>query len=145
MVRVRALDPTEHQIQAAFIQLVKRHKNRYPALNISFAIVNAQKMMSKANKPQFLYRYMLAEGFQPGVPDWVLPWPACGYHGLWIEFKASKGSLRPDQRRFHSWLRLSGHLVEVFRDAELAFDLVRRYLNGQIKRPAEAGPQVTSV
>ena len=125
----RGIEPREHDVQAAFVELININVKRYPVLAISFAIVNAQKMLSRANNPGALIGFLRAEGFREGVPDWVLPWPAQGYHGLWIEFKrGASGQVSPAQRHFISDLRLWGHRVEVMQDAELAWDCVRHYL-----------------
>ena len=125
----RRIDPTEHQIQAAFIEMVRRNFHRYPVLQIAYAVPNAQKLLSLARRPGAMLRHLVDEGLVSGVPDWVLPWPSCGYNGLWIEFKArAYANPSTEQKRFHALLRDHGHRVEVMYDALAAWGLVVAYL-----------------
>jgi len=126
---VRALAPTEHQIQCAFVELCRIHESRYPALALAYAIPNAGAGGSRGQAGK-----MKAEGARPGIPDWCLPVAANGHIGLYIEFKRNKFTMpMQHQRSLHSRLRLAGHQVEVCWDATQAFDFVRAYL-GNVPR-----------
>lgn len=124
---MRRLEPTEHQVQVAFIQLCRLHESRYPALRLAYAIPNAGAGASRGQAGK-----MKAEGVRPGVPDWCLPVMSkdLRYMGLYIEFKRNaKTKPTPEQLTLHSQLRLFGHRVEICWAAEQAFELVRRYLD----------------
>ena len=55
-------------------------------------------------------------GVRPGVPDLVIMFPAA--HVLFIEMKATKGSLSPQQKLFHDELRRFGLNVHICRSLE---------------------------
>ena len=124
-MRKRTLDPSEHAIQAAFIEWVSRVENlpQYHALRLSFACPNGARVgIGQARK-------LRAEGLRAGVPDWILP-VVMGfeYIGLAIEFKSRLGRMSDDQMIFRNGLRSAGWRVEVCRSTEHATAVVNDYL-----------------
>lgn len=67
-------------------------------------------------------------GTKPGVPDVLLPIPAGGYHGLWIEMKAVGGRLSEHQQEVIAMLRSQGYRVDVCFGWDAARTAVERYL-----------------
>jgi hypothetical protein len=65
---------------------------------------------------------------EPGFPDLVLVSTTRG-RVLWIECKAEKGKVRPEQRRWHDALRAAGQEVYVWRPSDFA--TVERVLKGE--------------
>jgi hypothetical protein len=54
-----------------------------------------------------------AAGLTPGVPDLRLDFAAQGYHGLYVEMKAGRNDLTPEQRLFYDGARAAGYEVIV--------------------------------
>ena len=52
-------------------------------------------------------------GVKSGVPDLMLPIPARGYHGMFIEMKTKNGRLSNDQKRWLDILNTFGYLAVV--------------------------------
>jgi hypothetical protein len=112
----------EHEIQSAFINLCYKARALYPCLEWIHAIPNGgarNKVIGKKLKD---------EGVKSGVLDIFLPVPNTKYHGLYIEFKALKDVLKPNQIRFKAFVEQQGYLVGVFYNEGKAFDFVRKYL-----------------
>ena len=74
------------------------------------------------------------QGVLKGVPDLMLPVPAHGYPGMFIEMKAESGRLSPEQVDFIAFLRLAGYYVVVAYNWLQAKELIEGYLYGTIKR-----------
>ena len=70
-------------------------------------------------------------GVKAGVPDLFYPVPLHGYHGLFIEMKAAKGRLRPEQERWIKILDTFGYKTAVCHGWEEARGVLEEYLNGQ--------------
>ena len=119
----RQLEPSEHQIQAAFIKEIRILEVRYPELKTLFAVPNAAKRSFK------LAAMLKAEGMLSGVPDIVLPVARKGFNGLMIEFKKPKtGKLTTAQESYIDLIVKEGWLVVVMTDAQAAIDVVKGYL-----------------
>jgi len=105
--------PTEHQIQAAFVQWCHLAEPKYPGLRLGFAVPNG----GRRNK--ITASLLKAEGVRPGVPDWMCPvekrtsvdWIA--FRGIAIEFKKHGGHVTPPQRDYIELLREYEWFVEV--------------------------------
>lgn len=69
-----------------------------------------------------------AQGVRPGVPDYGLPLPRGGYHGLYLELKAGDGALRPEQQADLERLHADGYRAVCAWTAEAAFAELVRYV-----------------
>lgn len=116
--------PTEHQEQAA---LIMWFQSAYPAIkNRLFAVPNG------TNKSRASASRHMAEGLRPGVPDLMLPIPASGYHGLFIEMKRAKGGKLSDaQRDWLEFLESKGYMSVVCYGFEEAKEVISKYLKGE--------------
>ena len=122
----RRTEPTESQIQAAFIEWCRASESRYPALKLAFAVPNGS------------YRHIATavrakrEGQRAGVPDWILPVsPTVGKFGdmcLMLEFKRPGQRATPEQKRYHELARFHMNRVEIVTSAEQAIKIVKEYL-----------------
>lgn len=70
-------------------------------------------------------------GVKSGVPDLFYPVPLGGYHGLFIEMKAGKGRVSPDQKRWIHALSQMGYKCIVAHGWEEAKEALEEYLNGK--------------
>lgn len=52
-------------------------------------------------------------GVKSGVPDLMLPIPAKGYHGLFVEMKTAHGKLSENQKKWLSALEIFGYRAVV--------------------------------
>jgi hypothetical protein len=80
-------------------------------------------------------RKMKQEGVRAGVPDLCLPVARQGFHGLYIEMKATgrktktgMGGVDPKQKQWIERLRSEGYRVEVCYGAEEAIAVITDYL-----------------
>ena len=69
-----------------------------------------------------------AMGYRPGSPDVMILEPRGKFHGLFLEFKDSKGTQSPDQKIFESASLARGYLYEVVRNIQAAIDFTETYL-----------------
>lgn len=67
-------------------------------------------------------------GVRPGVPDLLLPFPAGGWSGLWLEMKTEKGRPTPCQRDWIEYLRSVGYCAYVCHGAGEAINAIEAYL-----------------
>lgn len=67
-------------------------------------------------------------GVKAGVPDLRLLIPNGLAHGLWIELKAKKGKVQPNQRLFMRRLEEQGYLYKVCFGADEAIKEIKQYL-----------------
>lgn len=70
-------------------------------------------------------------GMVKGVPDLFLPYPAHGYHGLFIEMKTYRGKLSPEQKDMRRYLQSVGYMVAVPRSWHEAKAAVLSYVRGR--------------
>lgn len=114
----RRMEPSEHQIQSAFIRWMRV---QHPSI-ICIAIPNA------ARRSYALAGRMKAEGMLAGTPDVFIARPNRIHGGLWLEFKSAKGRLSDDQMRMLADLNMAGYRVGVPRSFEEARELTIDYL-----------------
>ncbi|MHC4621848.1 MAG: VRR-NUC domain-containing protein [Planctomycetota bacterium] len=69
-----------------------------------------------------------AEGVKRGVPDICLPYPAQGYHGLYIEMKYGKNKPTSEQIDYLEWLTGCGYLAVVANSFDEAEKILCDYL-----------------
>lgn len=72
--------------------------------------------------------YMKAEGLRPGVPDLMLPVARGGFHGLFIELKAEKGRMNPNQEEWLHNLSEQGYMAVMCRGWDAARKTIESYL-----------------
>ena len=119
--RSRAVPVHEHALQVAVVDWANLQANTLPALKMLYAVPNGgRRAISVARK-------LKAEGARPGVPDLVLPVPANGFCGLYVEMKTRVGTVTPEQKQWHAWLRGVGQRVEVCRTTEAAIEVLRAH------------------
>lgn len=69
-----------------------------------------------------------AIGAKPGVPDYCLPVPRGGYHGLYIEMKAARGRSSCSQRWWINKLSEQGYCAVICYGGTAAIYVTERYL-----------------
>jgi hypothetical protein len=109
--------PTEHEEQR---EVVKWFRQTYTEVRI-FAIPNGEKRtLGVATR-------LKVEGVSPGVPDLYAPaWR------LWVEMKRIKGgTISPQQKDWHIYLRSIGDTVLVCKGAEEAKEQIIKFREGK--------------
>lgn len=114
---------SERAIQCAFFKEVRARRETDWRYGLIFAVPNGGIRGPRAAA------MMRSEGQEKGVPDAFVMYPACGYHGLVIEFKDATGRLSEDQERWIANLRQAGYMVSVQRDPKTALALVEFYFS----------------
>lgn len=128
--------PTEHQEQVAFVSWFKTQYPKYSKAifscpngadisghstkGLSSNVVRAKKMQK-----------LKAEGFKAGVSDIQIPVSRNGYHGLWIEFKRSNGTIKnlsKEQNEHLLLMRELGHKAEWAAGAQVAIKITKEYM-----------------
>ena len=111
--------PSEHLEQVTLIQW---YDATYPDKAL-FAIPNGGKRHPKVALE------MKREGVRPGVPDLMLPIPAGGCYGLFIEMKRQKGGrTSAEQKKWLQRLNASGYRAVVCAGFEAAKAEIEAYL-----------------
>ena len=116
---------SEHKEQVAIFEWATLNMDRYPQLELMFAIPNGSQRNRRTG--QILKR----EGVKAGVPDICLPYPASSYHGLFIELKRRDGG-SPSIKQMEWIVKLSGagYLATICHGAKEAVELIINYLEG---------------
>lgn len=78
-------------------------------------------------------------GCKKGVPDLMLPIPAGGYHGMFIEMKRPGGRLDGIQRRWLAALNELGFYAVCCKGWEEARDEIQRYMEAKNDASALSG------
>lgn len=120
VVRVKAR--SEHDEQVALFQWQRMMSKSYPALDWMHAIPNAAK------RSKGVAAWMRAEGMTAGIFDVFLPWPANGYHGLYVEMKRKPNKLTDKQTAFGHEMARRGFYVVVCYTADDAIKVIREYV-----------------
>lgn len=116
--------PTEHQECCSFIEYCAFDKL---VNNFILHIPNERK---GAIAGMFLKR----AGVRSGVPDYFLPIPRGGYHGLWLEMKRRDQvgrKKRPEQLDWQKKLRENGYVSEFVYGWEDCVRVMKLYLEGK--------------
>lgn len=115
--------PTEHQIQAAFIEWCRLNETRIPGLRLGFAVPNG------GARAKVVAAKLKAEGVRAGVPDWMCPWPTDFFNGLAIEFKRGNNKPTKAQDDYMALLADASWQVSLCFSTEEAIKTVERYFN----------------
>ena len=114
-------EPTEHQIQGAFIQWTMMC--RLPGIELGHANPNGgQRHIAVAAK-------LKKEGVKTGVPDWYLPIARGGFIGLAIEFKKPGENPTKEQRERMNAMQKERWLCIMCWNWEAAARMVEGYLS----------------
>lgn len=109
---------SEHDIQVACINWFRLSYPKY----LIYAIPNGgARNIVTASK-------LKAEGVTSGVPDLHIPIARKGYHGLYIEMKASKNKPTDNQITVMDKLRKEGYKCDVCWNLDQFIDVVNNYL-----------------
>ena len=116
---------TEHQEQAALMQMCRLHEKKYPGLELIHAIPNGgQRHIAVAAK-------LKAEGVKAGIPDIFLPVPRGNAHGLYVELKAKGGKVSDAQRDMLAALSKQGYACLVAYGWEQAWKEIEAYMKSE--------------
>jgi hypothetical protein len=114
----------EHQEQVALFNWSKLDCHKHPELKLMFAIPNGgQRNIIVASK-------LKAEGVKAGVPDICLPVARQGFSALYIELKAIKGRMQPNQIEWQTALNEAGNMAVTCHGWVAARETILAYLNG---------------
>jgi hypothetical protein len=114
---------SEHSEQAALFDWAAWQVNLgYEPLRWMYAVPNG------GHRHKATAGRLKAEGVKAGVPDICLPFPARGYHGLYIEMKAGKNKATPEQVDYLEWLTGCGYLALVANGFDEARAILCDYL-----------------
>ena len=91
---------TEHEEQAAVFCWADSHVDKAPCLELLHSSLNGIPLPGSQTQRAKIINYMKKEGMLPGVPDVFLPYPAKGYHGLYLELKKSEREEPTEGQRF---------------------------------------------
>lgn len=111
---------SEHSAQSQFFSILRRLN--HPAGQWAFAIPNG--FLDTKGKRIRAWR----EGMLSGVPDIFIPFPSKGLHGLFIEFKASKGRVTKAQHDFLVYADSVGYKAIVVHSVKEALEGLKAYL-----------------
>lgn len=126
---------SEHAMQAAVVEWAQLQACVLWPLELLYAIPNGGK------RPPRVGKKMKAEGQRKGVLDMVLPVPAAGWVGLYVEMKTPDGVVSADQKWWADRLRAVGYRVVVCRSIEDACDVLRGHaMSARAERPNGFGP-----
>lgn len=76
-------------------------------------------------------RNLQLQGVRPGVSDYLLAYPANGYHGCWIELKRKDKKVSPTAAQL-IWIhrmKSVGYYADVAYGADQAWEFFMHYLN----------------
>jgi len=111
-----------------------------PMLNWFHAIPNGGARGDNARSRAIRGSQLKSEGVKKGVYDMFLPYPANGFHGLYIELKTPErrpktargiGGVSPEQKIFGSYANSSGYKAVVAYGADEAISVLKEYLRGR--------------
>lgn len=115
---------SEHNQQVVVFAWLDLMTPLLPDLALAFAVPNAAKRSPR------LGAYMKSEGLKAGMVDIVVPVPAMGQGGLFIELKTAKGRLSPEQKDWLYRLEAVGNRAVMCRGWEEAVRTIQAYMEG---------------
>ena len=120
---------TESAEQQTIFEWSRLNYAKYPELEyLFFAVPNGGSRHK-------LEAYSLKrQGVKSGISDMTIQVARGGYHGLWIELKVGKNRASENQEKFINEIKKQGYYAEVIWGAENAIDLIKKYLDGKLKK-----------
>jgi len=113
---------SEAQEQQAVFEWAAWQSGKYPELKLLYAIPNGGRRDKKEAY------FMKLSGVRAGVPDICLPVAKGGYHGLYIEMKYGKNTVRYTQDEWLKALAEQHYRVAVKYSADEAIEEIKKYL-----------------
>jgi hypothetical protein len=122
---------TEHDEQVAVIDWIFTQLQKYPELDLVFAVPNGARLASGRDRRLAAIRanMLKAEGMRPGTPDLVIPSPRGGYFGMFLEMKAVGGVVSENQSQFMAQAEKYGYFCAVAEGADAAIEILEWYLD----------------
>jgi hypothetical protein len=120
----------EEKEQAVVVKWAALQGRTVPGLHRGFAIPNGAFLAGSPQKRAAQWARLVAAGARKGVPDLFWPVPRGGYHGIFIEMKASRphaAAVTQEQRDEIEAARADGYRAEVCRGADEAIAVLREY------------------
>ncbi|MDR0325019.1 MAG: VRR-NUC domain-containing protein [Oscillospiraceae bacterium] len=112
--------------QVALFQWARMMEKQHPELTLLHHIPNGGSRKSAIEGA-----HLKAQGVRAGVPDICLPVARGGYHGLYIELKATGGRVQDTQRVWIDALAAQGYKAIVAFGFEQARAAIEQYLRGE--------------
>jgi hypothetical protein len=133
--------PTEADERRVIARFRTQWQSKYPELRALVLLSNEQRFARAHTDNSYLYwRGMQAQGYQSGVPDYVLPVARRGFFSLWIELKRLRGSTTsPEQKRWCQVLANLGHAVLIGKGSTVVCETLLWYLQGEPTIPMPVG------
>jgi hypothetical protein len=100
---------------------------RFPELRLLFHIPNGGSRKGGVIEGA----HLKAQGVRAGVPDLCLPVARGGYHGLFVEMKATGGRVQDTQKHWNQQLAMQGYLALVCHGFDEARRAIEKYLSGE--------------
>ena len=116
------MNTPEHNEQCILFQWAALMEGQIPALKNMLAIPNGGK------RNVVVAMKLKAEGVKSGVPDILMAYPSCGFHGMFIEMKAGKNKTSPAQNEWIARLEKAGYLCVICYSFEEAKREILAYL-----------------
>lgn len=120
--------------QEALFQWRDLHINRYPNIDLMFAIPNGAYLQGDSRRRAMQWAKLKRQGAKKGVFDVFLPVPMPHplgvFHGLWIEMKAPapyRSEVSEDQEEWGRRMRNLGYLAYVCYGAADAIEVIKAY------------------
>lgn len=113
---------SEHAEQVKLFAWAEDNVERLPALSLMFAIPNG------GHRHAAVAAKLKQEGVKAGIPDILLPWPAHGRHGLFVEMKYGRNKTSNSQQLWLQRLQQAGYATAVCYGAQEAIQVVEEYL-----------------
>jgi hypothetical protein len=117
----------EHDEQVAVIDWCFANMQKYPELDLIFAVPNGV-MLGGGKIGAIRMNFLKAEGLRPGVSDLMLPVARGKFHGAFIEMKTLTGKVSENQEQFIAAVEDQGYFAPVCWGAEDAIDNIQYYL-----------------